>query len=138
MKNYNDEYYLVVLPPDGDQIFVEALQKTANRDYYTEKQNPGEPFFFQNSYREEDKEQGIQHKLPDILMNGAWLIVNDTVRDFLKFYDTKGMQIYPAVYIDDDLSWHENYWFLIFYDDLDCWDRGEIRSSEKTKKTSGR
>ncbi len=33
------------------------------------------------------------------------------------------MQIYPSVYIDDDNNWHEDYWFLNFYEELHCLDK---------------
>jgi len=38
-------------------------------------------------------------------------------------YDIDGMQLYPAVYIDDDDHWHDNYWFLTFYEKYIYWDK---------------
>ncbi len=125
MKNYDDEYYLVRRTFNNDRVYVDATKKTAHREYGSEWLAAGEPLFFENSYRERDIKEGIQHVIPYILLEGSDLIVNDIVRDFFKYLDISGLQIYPAVYIDDDLDWHENFWFLNFFESLDCWDRVE-------------
>ncbi len=75
MNKYNVEYYIVHMPFGDDQLFVEADQRTADRDYDFRKVPLGEA------------------------------------------------PLYPAVYIDDENNWHDNYWFLNFYEELDCWDR---------------
>jgi hypothetical protein len=31
--------------------------------------------------------------------------------------------MHPAVYIDDNDKWHEDYWYLTFTKIFDCWDR---------------
>lgn len=118
-KNYDNDYY-IPLATYEDKIYVKPLQKTADRDYILEKLIFGEePLFFENS----NKEAGIRHIVPDILFDGANMIVKGHIRDFLKEFETPGMQLYPAIYIDDNENWHDDYWLLNFYDSLDCWDR---------------
>lgn len=124
MNKYNDQYYIVMLTLNEDRIFVDPLQKTADRNYHFKKQPIGsEPFFFENSDREEDKKDGITHLLPDVLMEGANLLVNQTTRDYLKQYTIYGLQMNPSIYIDDNGNWHENYWFLTFFETVNCLDR---------------
>ncbi len=58
-----------------------------------------------------------------MLFDGTSLLISDSLREKLKFYDISGLQIYPAVYIDDDQHWHEDRWFMNFYQEVDCFDR---------------
>ena len=119
--NYNEQYYIAEQPPGDDQIYLKPDKRTANRGYHYKQLPQGDnPLFFMNGYREKDNNRW---PIPHILMDGGDLIVIDDIRNELKKYDIDGMQLYPAVYIDDHDKWHENYWFLNFYQELDCWDR---------------
>ncbi|REL26925.1 hypothetical protein DXX93_10325 [Thalassotalea euphylliae] len=119
MKNYNDEYYIVRNESREDALYIKALERSADRDFEFERLTLGqEPLFFENSYKE-----GIKHVLPSILFDAPTPIVNNQIRDRLKYFNFVDMQLYPAVYIDDEGHYHENYWCMNFGGRLDCLDR---------------
>ena len=135
MKNYNDEYYIVLNAYTDDTIYLTPLQKTADRRFRLRKLSYGEePLFFENSYKEEDIKRGIKHKLTSVLQSAGIPLVNDAIRNRLKFIDFKDMQLYPAVYIGDDEKYHENYWCMNFYGELDCWDREKSIMNEDDRE----
>ena len=124
MSKYNEQYYIIEKPFGENSLYIKADQKTANRGYHYKKTPFGEaPFFFHNSYKDRDKQEQIRRQLTDIIVHGSGLLINNQVRDELKYLEVDGMQIYPSVYIDDDNEWHEDYWYLSFYEDLNCLDK---------------
>ena len=60
---------------------------------------------------------------PKILFDGSNLVVNDFIRENLLNYDMPNIFMHPAVYIHDDDKWYENYWYITFTEQFDCWDR---------------
>lgn len=126
MKKYDEVYYIAKKPFGENQLYIKADLKTAERGYHYKKVPLGEaPFFFQNSYKEEDKKKGNKWALTEVLLVGSNLLVCDKIRDELKTYEIEGMQLYPSVYIDDENNWHENYWFLNFYEDFYYLDKNQ-------------
>ncbi|WP_163831825.1 imm11 family protein [Spartinivicinus ruber] len=124
MTNYNEQYYILDTFYNDNQLHITADNKTSNRNYEYEKLVPsGVPLFFENSFKDKEKALGRKRLLTDVLFDGSSLVVVYKIHDFLKMFSTKGMQLYPAIYIDDDTNWHENYWYLNFFEKLDCWDR---------------
>ncbi len=124
MYNYNEQYYISMQPAGEDHIFPMPDQKTADRNYEYLKLPIGEkPLFFSNSQLEIDAKKGIIRPLSDVLFDGNDLIVTDKIRDKLIHSSINGLQLYPAIYIDDNNQWHENYWHLCFYERLNCLDR---------------
>ncbi len=124
MNKYNNQYYIAQTCFTPTQIHIVADRKTENRDYTFTQLNFGEtPLFFKNGFEEKDRRTGGKRVLTDVLMDGASMMVVDAIRDELKKYNIDYMQLYPAVYIDDNQIWHENYWYLNFYRNIDCWDR---------------
>lgn len=83
----------------------------------------GPPLYFCNSYKDEGLKSGIVENIGDILFNGPHMVVSDQVKTYLDSFETRFLQIYPAVYIDNQDNWHEGYWYLNFIDQIDCWDR---------------
>lgn len=57
-----------------------------------------------------------------LLVGGNFLIEEKVHRD-IKQYAISGMQYYPSTYVDDGGKSYENYWFMTFYQSLDCWCR---------------
>ena len=124
MSTFNDQYYIVRSPFGDDQLFLKPDRKTSKRNYeFTQLRIGDAPLFFQNGFRDEDIASGVNHPITDVLMDGANLVVNDSIRDKLKLFGINGFQFYPSVYIDDSSNWHEDRWFMNFYEKLDCWDR---------------
>ncbi|WP_345889271.1 imm11 family protein [Shewanella algae] len=121
MKNYNDEYYIAFRPSGDNQIYIKPDINTAKRQYHFKQLVYGEkPLFFLNGFKGEDKNRW---PLTDLFVDSAGLLINKEVKLKMDNYDIDGMQIYPSIYIDDNNVWHENYWYLGFYKELDCLDR---------------
>ncbi len=125
MNKYNEEYYIAFEPKGDNQPYVIADKKTTERGYHYKKVPLGGlPFFFYNRNKEKDRRNGKKWPITEILETGGDFLVNDFIRDEVIQYDIDGMQLYPSVYIDDDDNWHENYWFLNFYETFVYWDQG--------------
>ena len=45
--------------------------------------------------------------------------------------------MHPAIYIDDNEKWHEDYWYLTFTKRFDCWDRYTSEYSQTSSLTLG-
>lgn len=126
MNKYNEQYYIARKPFNDNQLHIKADRKTAERDYFYKKMVLGEaPLFFENSYKEEDKDKGIKRSITDVLLDSSDLLVCNKIRNELIQYEIDGMQFYPSVYIDDDNNWNENYWFLNFYEEFHYWDKNQ-------------
>ena len=124
MTVYDECYYILQRPHGDEQLFLSPDKKTFNRRYtYMKMDQGGGPLFFENGFKERDASEGKSFLTTNVLMNGSNFLVDDAIRDKLKFKDIWGMQPYLAIYVDDDGKWHENYWFLNFYETVDCWDR---------------
>ena len=121
---FNEQYFIAFGSFGENQLHIKADKKTFNRDYGLVKLDEGgAPLFFKNAFAEKDKKRGVKKPISDVLFDGASLLISDSLREKLKFYDISGLQIYPAVYIDDDQHWHEDRWFMNFYQEVDCFDR---------------
>lgn len=126
MNKYNEQYYIAEMPFGEEQLFIKPDRKTAERGYHYKRVPIGEaPFFFLNSNRECDIENGCKWPVTDILIDGSDLLVGGKIREELMKYDIDGMQLYPSVYMDDDNNWHENFWFLNFFKKYHYWDKNE-------------
>ncbi len=137
MNQYDNEYYIAIEPAGEDHISPIPDQTTADRNYeYLKLPINEKPLIFHNSESERDFKRGIIRPLSDVLFDGNDLIVSDSIRNKLIQHDIDGLQLYPAVYIDDKNHWHENYWHLCFYERLRCLDKarasldGDINPTE--------
>lgn len=128
MKNYDDVYYLVFEIETEETLYLEAFQKSEDRDpghvFLTLGQ---EPLFFSNSYKDEDLAAGVSKPLLKSHMNINDLIVEDSIREKLKSYDMAGVQMYPSVIVDDKGVFHENYWYINIYGRLNALDFDKCR-----------
>ena len=122
MSKYDQEYYLPFAAMDDNKIFVGMDRKSVRRRRLKKINIAEGPMFYHNDYREEDKNKGDKNPIPDIMpVNGQMVIPNDMMR-FLRVFETPGIQLFPAVYIDDDDNWHENLSVIHCYKRLDCLD----------------
>lgn len=124
MSRYEDEYYIAFEPSDSGRVQARPDRKTGERNYHYEKVPlGGVPFRFDNANKERDLEAGNSWLLTDVLMASGDLLVNNKVHDELKQYAISNLQYYPSSYIDDENNVHDHYWFMTFYQSLDCWCR---------------
>lgn len=132
MENIKDQYYIALSPKGEDRLVLVPSAETSDRGYHYKKQKSGEtPFSFENSYRSRDRNKW---PVTEVLFSAGDILVNDFISDELKKYETKGLQLYPSVYIDDDDNWHENYSFLIFYESADFLDKEKSFPETKGNK----
>ncbi|WP_199610817.1 imm11 family protein [Flocculibacter collagenilyticus] len=135
MSNYDDEYYIVLNDYNENTIYLKPLKKTADRRYSYKKLTLGqEPLFFENGYKEEAIEKGISLPVTDVLMDGVTPVITTKLRDKIKHIDFKVMQLYPSVYIDDMEKWHENYWCMNFWEEVDYWDKEKSKLSKTSRE----
>ncbi|MFC3679362.1 imm11 family protein [Bacterioplanoides pacificum] len=123
MTTYEDQYYLVNKKYDENTLYLKPTKNTAKRDFHLKKIPHGEePLFFENAYKENDKKNGISRPLRKAMMWSTDLLVDGKIKEDLEQYDINGLQLYPAVVIDDNGDYHEDYWFFNIYKELDALD----------------
>jgi hypothetical protein len=125
MSKYDADYFFILKPLDDETLpFLMPDQNTEDRTFRYEAQPMGSPpLVFVNAWREEREKKGITSRTADILFEGDDLVVRNSIRERLLEQDLPGLHMHPAIYIDDNDKWHEDYWYLTFTDRVDCWDR---------------
>jgi hypothetical protein len=126
VNNYDRDYYFIHWPlsDNKDIPSLQADSTTSMRSYDYEVQPTGDaPLVFKNSWRDRNRQRGIQEFIGDVLFEGFNVLVRERVRLALLAHDIPGLQMNSAVYIDDKDRWHEDFWFLTFCQRFDCWDR---------------
>ena len=122
MNKYNEQYYLL-FNSAKQPSYLKPLRKTVDRDYeYKKLQLAGGPAFFENAYKEENRKAGIKQPIYDLMDSSGHYLISDRLYEKMKHFDIANMQFFPAVFIDDDDQWHENYVLTNYYDLLDCLD----------------
>ena len=125
MNKYNDEYYIVFEHFNENTLYLAETDQTEPRDIgWKELQFGLEPAFFENGYKDKDKDKahGIKRPISSAHMNGNTIIINNDLREKIKHFDIAGLQLYPSVIIDDDDYYHDGYWVLNNYQRLECLD----------------
>ena len=123
MSKYDHEYYIVRTFYTSTQFQLKPTKNTSFRKFRYKRLTGGEPLFFINGFKERDARLGDKRTVTDIMLDGSSFVVTSPIKSFLDQFEIDSMQLYPAIVIDDDDVWHENYWYLNFYGNLDCWDR---------------
>jgi len=124
MNNYNHQYYLCDKPSHETLLELTPTKATGDRPYSYEKLILGQkPLFFKNAFSNDDKTNNKERLLTDVLFDGSSCFVSSSIRKKLERYNTNNFQYYPTVFIDDKDNWHENYWLINLYDEIDCLDR---------------
>ncbi|WP_196161095.1 imm11 family protein [Reinekea sp. G2M2-21] len=123
MSKYDHEYYIPFAPNTEDKLFWGKHKKTVFRYRHFHRLTLSDgPMLFLNDYREEDAKKGVRTPLPDVFESIGFMLIPKPFMEFLRYFDIPGLQLFPAVYIDDDDVWHEDLWLVNFYEGLDCID----------------
>ncbi|WKC41034.1 imm11 family protein [Shewanella algae] len=135
MRQYEEQYY-ILKRVEFREIFLSlrATENTGARNHTYEKLDYGDgPALFENGYKGE-----IPFHLTNAQMDSIYPIVSEDVASAVKGYHTKGFQLFPAVIIDDDDHWHEDFYFFNFYRDIDCVDfkKSTVRNYSPAKKNN--
>ncbi|WOB11336.1 hypothetical protein [Piscinibacter gummiphilus] len=124
MSHFTEQYFIIQADWMNESVpFLRADDTTSMRDYQTEVLPLGAPLVFTNGNRERNKKEGVKDVVANILFEGADIVVKASIREKLLEFDLKNVSLYPAIYIDGDEKWHEDYWYVTFTSKLDCWDR---------------
>jgi hypothetical protein len=139
MTNYDQDYYFIVKDTNDERLpELAATDNTENRRYQFERQPVGSgPLVFTNGWREDNLENKVKETVADILFDGADFMVKSHIRERLLAYNIPNLAIHPAIYIDDRDVWHEDYWYLTFTDEFDCWDRNTSNYNPKPLVVAG-
>jgi hypothetical protein len=137
---YDQQYYFI-RPADDDSLpDLTPDTNTENRSFRFERQPFSSPplVFFNGAkeYQEKNKIPRLE-TLPDILFEGGNLVVRSNIRKSLLSYDIPHLHMHPAIYIHDDGKWYEDYWYMTFTEEFDCWDRGNSRHEDDPMEIGG-
>ena len=125
MKNFEDEYYLLIDTP-FQETFLElvGIKGAGDRFYESDKLDLGDgPIFFGQAFKED-----MPFKLGDVQMDAGHPIVSKEIADAIDQYNIDGFQLFPSIIVGDDGEWHEDFYYFNVYEELDCLDfkRSEI------------
>lgn len=127
MNKYDREYFFVLRPMGDERLpAMTADEDTARRRFgFTRIPVGSKPLVFHNGALDFQRDRGIKptDPPPDILFCGSDVLIKDAPREALWPLDIPNLAIQPAIYIDHNNKWHENYWYLTFLELFDCWDR---------------
>ncbi len=124
MTDFNEEYFIILENDKPCYPTLAAKGSTSDRPYgRRELSRGGPPLMFIDGFRDEHLRDGVREVLTDVLFDGANMVVTSKIKNGLEQFDIDGLQYYPAIYIDNAGTWHEDYWYLNFYKRIDCWDR---------------
>ena len=139
MSKYDQDYFFIVKDSSDDRLpELVATEVTENRQYQFQRQPVGSaPLVFTNGWREENLANKVKETVADILFDGADLMVRSPIRERLLAHDIPDLAIHPAIYIDDRGVWHEDYWYLTFTAEFDCWDRNTSNYNPKPLVVAG-
>lgn len=122
MNPFDDSYYIAFHTNDDRHPRLTPT-KGSEDVIFDGGEFSGPPLYFINGYRDEDIAANRVEQIGDVLFDGSDLIVSDSIKRYLEKFDTPNLQLYPAVYIDNNDQWHDAYWYLNFTDELECWDK---------------
>lgn len=125
MSHYDSEYFFIKKPKRQTKYpFLVPDKNTEGRRYSSERQLPGSPpLVFTNGNKEVNQQSGIVSVTPDVLFAGNDIVVRTAIREKLLALDLSNLSMHPTIYIDDNDNWHEDYFYLTFTAEFDCWDR---------------
>lgn len=122
MNDLNTEYYFAFRPDDDSVPILQADENARFRRYRYSKLSFGAPLMFGNGFRDEFIKRGITEKLGGVLNDSPFYLVETRIRDEIERFSTPGLQLYPAIYVDNAGQYHEDYWFTNFHESVDVMD----------------
>ncbi|NHR07350.1 hypothetical protein HA052_19355 [Chromobacterium haemolyticum] len=124
MNNYDSEYYFISYKSTESRPILAADADTATLAYTSEALPlGGRPLKFHNGAATSKNKHLFSKKPPEIIFHGSDIAVENEIYEKLSSIEIPNLVLQPAIYIDHNDVWHENYWFLTFTKKLDCWDR---------------
>lgn len=134
MNDYDQQYYFIRSDDNDSLPDLTPDLNTEDRRFRYEQQPLGSPplVFFNGAkdYQQKKRIPGIK-VLPDILFDGSNLVIRSHIREALLNVDIAHLHMHPTIYIHDDGNWHEDYWYMTFTEQFDCWDRNNSNFEEE-------
>ena len=134
MKPYEEQYYIVRNVYNEDTVYLKPTKQTGKRKYKNSQLVFGEePLIFEESFDKAFHQKGKQPVFGDAHMDGIYPIVSQKVYDLLKHLNVNNFQLYPAIIMDPNGNYIENYYFFNIYDRLNCvdFDKSELINYKK-------
>lgn len=126
-KAVNDDQYFLVMPVEDDRLpdLTPDLNTEDRRFSYRAQPIGSAPLVFYNGGKDYARKLGIPSLTapPGVLFSGSNPVVKTEIRDALLPLEVPHLHMHPTVYIHDDGTWHEDYWYMTFTKRFDCWDR---------------
>jgi hypothetical protein len=116
---FNKEYF-IISRPDDDRLPAPSPDADAAENRYKVQPLGAKPLIFREGFPEDET---IYNNLPDIIQDGFDILVINEIAEKLRDMDIPNLAVQPAIFIDHKKKWHENYWYLTFTKEFDCWDR---------------
>lgn len=131
MRNFDLEYF-IIFSQNGNYPSI-APQSDDERSvmYSNEPRQPGKALRFEAQYQAERLEAGTIDELGDIHHDGVQIVISEALTEKISVYPTKGLNILPALIIDNRKSCHEAYNYLHFYKNVDCLNLNTAEFEEK-------
>ncbi|MGF1743318.1 hypothetical protein L4C34_20190 [Vibrio profundum] len=119
MKNFEDEYYLLIDTPSRESFLeLVGIKGAGARFYETDQLDYGDgPIFLANAFKED-----MPFTLSNVQMDAGKPVVSKEIASAIEDYNIDGFQLFPAIIVGDDGEWHEDFYYCNVYDTLDCLD----------------
>lgn len=141
MSNKYDIDYFFILCANNDRIpDLTPDTNTEDRTFRYERQPMGSPplvFFNGGSDYQKKMKVKVIETPPEILFDGSNPLVPSRIREALLKLNIPNLHMHPSVYIHDDKKWYEDYWYMTFTQQLDCWDRTNSTYDDEPIKLGG-
>lgn len=140
MTKYDKEYFFVLRAKNDRIPDLTPDANTEDRTFRYEQQPMGSPplVFFNGAADYQKKLKISSLKIPpSIMLEGSNLMVPSLVREALLKIDIPNLHMHPAVYTHDDKKWYEDYWYMTFTQQFDCWDRKNSTYEDEPLEMAG-
>lgn len=127
MTSFDQDYFIIRKVRRRDEVpSLSADDTTVSRAHNYSRQDPtSPPFTFVNGAREYNEKRGVKSVavLPEILFEGSNMLVKHDVKETLDTFGIPNLCMHPAIYIHDDGTRYDDFWYIAFDERFDCWDR---------------
>ncbi|MBB3222025.1 hypothetical protein [Pseudoduganella umbonata] len=127
MDNFDQDYFFLKKDENNSRLpFLVPDVNTSERRFGKIMPLMGSaPLIFENGWKNEFLSSHIKDDIADVLFDASSCIVRDPIRERLLKLELPNVYFHPAIYVDDQGGWHEDFWYLGLRGFFDCWSRTE-------------
>lgn len=140
MTIYDQQYYFLRSADNDSHPILTPDKNTEDRTFRFEAQPlSSPPLIFFNGAKDYQQKMNIPRIEipPEILFDGGNILIPSRIRESLLDIDIPNLDMHPAVYIHDDGKWYEDYWYMTFTEEFDCWDRANSAYEDEPMEIGG-